>query len=121
MFAGLIGAIAWNLATWYWGLPSSSSHALIGGVVGSAFVEGAASQGTPGVYTPFAEGAAHMVLDGDELVLHMSRLTYAVDAARSLFIGSLGDPAVLRGFGVLMVLALLALWWAARQFRQATA
>src|SRR3954454_6593535 len=38
VFAGLIGAIAWNLATWYVGLPASSSHALIGGVVGSAFV-----------------------------------------------------------------------------------
>jgi PiT family inorganic phosphate transporter len=38
VFAGLIGAIAWNLATWYFGLPSSSSHALIGGMVGSAFV-----------------------------------------------------------------------------------
>jgi inorganic phosphate transporter, PiT family len=37
VFAGLIGAIAWNLATWYYGLPSSSSHALIGGVVGAAF------------------------------------------------------------------------------------
>ena len=37
VFAGLIGAIAWNLATWWFGLPSSSSHALIGGVVGSAF------------------------------------------------------------------------------------
>jgi PiT family inorganic phosphate transporter len=36
VFAGLIGAIAWNLITWYLGLPSSSSHALIGGVVGSA-------------------------------------------------------------------------------------
>src|ERR671915_2330917 len=35
VFAGLIGAIAWNLVTWYFGLPSSSSHALIGGVVGS--------------------------------------------------------------------------------------
>ena len=35
MFAGLIGAIAWNLITWYYGLPSSSSHALIGGVVGA--------------------------------------------------------------------------------------
>jgi inorganic phosphate transporter, PiT family len=35
VFAGLIGAIAWNLTTWYYGLPSSSSHALIGGVVGS--------------------------------------------------------------------------------------
>ncbi|MEO8687913.1 MAG: inorganic phosphate transporter [Solirubrobacteraceae bacterium] len=38
VFAGLIGAIAWNLATWYFGLPASSSHALIGGIVGSAFV-----------------------------------------------------------------------------------
>jgi PiT family inorganic phosphate transporter len=36
VFAGLIGAIAWNLVTWYLGLPSSSSHALIGGVVGSS-------------------------------------------------------------------------------------
>jgi PiT family inorganic phosphate transporter len=34
-FAGLVGAIAWNLITWYYGLPSSSSHALIGGVVGA--------------------------------------------------------------------------------------
>jgi PiT family inorganic phosphate transporter len=35
IFAGLVGAIAWNLITWYFGLPSSSSHALIGGVVGA--------------------------------------------------------------------------------------
>ena len=35
VFAGLIGAIAWNLATWWFGLPSSSSHALIGGLVGA--------------------------------------------------------------------------------------
>ena len=35
IFAGLVGAIVWNLATWYFGLPSSSSHALIGGVVGA--------------------------------------------------------------------------------------
>src|SRR3954453_2567541 len=38
VFGGLIGAIAWNLVTWYFGLPSSSSHALIGGVVGAALV-----------------------------------------------------------------------------------
>ncbi len=37
IFAGLVGAIAWNLITWYYGLPSSSSHALIGGMVGAAF------------------------------------------------------------------------------------
>jgi PiT family inorganic phosphate transporter len=35
VFAGLIGAIGWNVVTWYYGLPSSSSHALIGGLVGS--------------------------------------------------------------------------------------
>jgi PiT family inorganic phosphate transporter len=35
VFAGLVGAISWNLLTWYFGLPSSSSHALIGGVVGA--------------------------------------------------------------------------------------
>ncbi len=40
VFAGLIGAIAWNLATWYFGLPSSSSHALIGGLIGAALVAG---------------------------------------------------------------------------------
>ena len=42
VFAGLVGAIFWNLVTWYLGLPSSSSHALIGGVVGSASVAGGA-------------------------------------------------------------------------------
>ena len=36
VFAGLVGAIAWNLATWWAGLPSSSSHALIGGLIGRA-------------------------------------------------------------------------------------
>jgi len=45
IFAGLIGAILWNLLTWYFGLPSSSSHALIGGVVGSTL----AAEGTKGV------------------------------------------------------------------------
>src|ERR671936_2158847 len=33
LLAGLIGAIAWNLITWYLGLPSSSTHALIGGII----------------------------------------------------------------------------------------
>ena len=33
IFAGLIGAIVWNLVTWYFGIPSSSSHALIGGII----------------------------------------------------------------------------------------
>ena len=40
ILAGLIGAIIWNLITWYFGLPSSSSHALIGGYAGAAIVAG---------------------------------------------------------------------------------
>lgn len=35
VLAGLIGAIVWNIITWWWGLPSSSSHALMGGLVGA--------------------------------------------------------------------------------------
>jgi len=38
--SGLVGAITWNLTTWYFGLPSSSSHALIGGLVGAALASG---------------------------------------------------------------------------------
>ena len=40
IFAGLLGAITWNLTTWYFGLPSSSSHALIGGLVGAGIAGG---------------------------------------------------------------------------------
>ena len=39
IFATLIGACAWDLITWYWGLPTSSSHALMGGLVGAALVK----------------------------------------------------------------------------------
>src|SRR4051794_26231848 len=44
VLAGLVGAIGWNLVTWYFGLPSSSSHALIGGLVGAALAGGAVVQ-----------------------------------------------------------------------------
>ena len=40
IFAGLVGAISWNLITWYFGLPSSSCHALIGGFAGAAIAKG---------------------------------------------------------------------------------
>ena len=45
VFAGLVGGILWNLATWLFGLPSSSSHALFGGLIGAAI----AALGTAGV------------------------------------------------------------------------
>jgi PiT family inorganic phosphate transporter len=44
VFAAVIGAIVWNLITWYFGLPSSSSHALIGGLVGAAIASSATVQ-----------------------------------------------------------------------------
>jgi PiT family inorganic phosphate transporter len=55
LLAALIGAIAWNLVTWRLGLPSSSSHALIGGLVGAALVQ----SGSSGVQW---HGLAHKVI-----------------------------------------------------------
>ncbi len=40
VFGALMGACGWNILTWWWGLPSSSSHALIGGLIGAGFVKG---------------------------------------------------------------------------------
>jgi PiT family inorganic phosphate transporter len=39
IFGALVGAISWNLITWYYGIPSSSSHALIGGMIGAALIK----------------------------------------------------------------------------------
>lgn len=44
VMAGLVGAITWNVITWYFGLPSSSSHALIGGLIGAALASGVVVQ-----------------------------------------------------------------------------
>ena len=50
IFGALIGAIAWNLITWYYGIPSSSSHALIGGLIGAAMAKaGTAPLLAPGI------------------------------------------------------------------------
>jgi inorganic phosphate transporter, PiT family len=43
VFAGLAGGVAWNVTTWYLGIPSSSSHALIGGVIGATIVHAGSS------------------------------------------------------------------------------
>src|SRR6187402_1832449 len=43
VFGALIGAITWNLVTWYYGIPSSSSHALIGGIVGAVIAKAGTS------------------------------------------------------------------------------
>ncbi|MGZ8208923.1 MAG: anion permease [Burkholderiales bacterium] len=50
IFGALVGAIVWNLVTWYYGIPSSSSHALIGGMVGAVVAKvGAGSLIAPGL------------------------------------------------------------------------
>jgi PiT family inorganic phosphate transporter len=51
IFGGLIGAIAWDLITWYYGLPTSSSHALIGGYAGAAVAKAGWSSIIPGGWT----------------------------------------------------------------------
>ena len=47
ILAGLIGAIAWDLITWYFGLPTSSSHALLGGYAGAGMAKVAITRGLP--------------------------------------------------------------------------
>jgi len=83
IFAGLVGAIIWNVITWYKGIPSSSSHALVGGVLGSVLVaEG--SSGVlwgglgskvvaPALVAPFVCGAAAIVATRVALRLTRSR------------------------------------------------
>jgi phosphate/sulfate permease len=51
IFAGLLGAIIWDLITWYWGLPTSSSHALIGGYAGAAVTKAGFSVIIPSGWT----------------------------------------------------------------------
>src|SRR5215813_7503966 len=71
IFAGLIGAILWNVTTWFLGIPSSSSHALVGGVVG-AVVAGVGTNAViwsgiaskviiPAVLAPFVCGLAAFI------------------------------------------------------------
>ncbi len=72
VLAALIGAIVWNLITWWLGLPSSSSHALIGGLIGAALVQ-SGSEGVewhsilhsvvlPGIFAPIIAFAAAFAL-----------------------------------------------------------
>jgi PiT family inorganic phosphate transporter len=76
ILAGLLGAIAWNLITWYYGIPSSSSHALIGGYAGAAITKAGVGVLIPGGWVMpilfiflsplvgFAFGLAMMVATG---------------------------------------------------------
>src|SRR6187200_782625 len=74
IFGALIGAITWNLITWYYGIPSSSSHALIGGMIGSAMAKsGTAPLLAPGILKTTAfiviSPVLGMLLGGSLMVL----------------------------------------------------
>jgi inorganic phosphate transporter, PiT family len=92
VFAGLVGAIAWNLITWNYGLPSSSSHALIGGVVGSAFV-------AVGADAIFGEGILGEVLIPAVIAPVLAFVAGAIAITGAYWIvGSLRPGPVTRGF-----------------------
>jgi PiT family inorganic phosphate transporter len=77
VFAGLAGAITWNLITWYFGMPASSSHALIGGIagatiaaVGTGAVKGQAIVGTVVIPAVVAAGLAFVVAGISILIVY---------------------------------------------------
>jgi PiT family inorganic phosphate transporter len=102
VFAGLAGGIAWNITTWYLGMPSSSSHALIGGVVGAIMVHAGGSaviwSGVAGkVFIPaiFAPLFALAVAALGTVLAY--RITHNFDdgvARRSFRVGQIGSAAM---------------------------
>ena len=56
ILAGLLGAIVWDLITWYYGLPSSSSHALFGGYAGAAMAKAVVAHGFSSMFAPIIAG-----------------------------------------------------------------
>src|ERR687897_2267763 len=105
VFAGLIGAISWNLTTWYYGLPSSSSHALIGGVIGSTI----AAVGTGAVIFDGVVGDVLVPAVVAPIVAFLVGAAAIVIAYR--IVGRLRPGAVTRGYrlGQLVSGGLLAL------------
>jgi inorganic phosphate transporter, PiT family len=102
VFAGLAGAIIWNLLTWYFGIPSSSSHALIGGVIGSMLAAAGSHavkwQGLvskiiiPAVLSPFIAGFVAAV--GTYLVYRISRSMHERSRSAGFRIGQIGSASM---------------------------
>lgn len=78
ILAGLLGAIAWNIITWYFGLPTSSSHALVGGYAGAAVIRAGWSVIIPGGWSKTLTFIVLSPLIGFVLGLAFMFLTYAV-------------------------------------------
>ncbi len=102
VFAGLVGGILWNLSTWFLGIPSSSSHALIGGVIGStlAAAGGHAVQWhglvskvvLPALFSPVIAGGVAIV--GTYLVYRISRGVPEQARSRGFRIGQIGSASM---------------------------
>lgn len=102
IFAGLVGGMVWNLVTWYLGMPTSSSHALIGGVVGAAFIAAGASAVKghglltkvliPALLSPLAAGFVAVV--GTSLVYLITRNVPGRIRDRGFRIGQIGSASL---------------------------
>ncbi|GAA2744153.1 inorganic phosphate transporter [Kitasatospora cinereorecta] len=102
VMAGLTGSILWNLATWYLGIPSSSSHALIGGVVGATIAAAGASavkwQGlvgkviVPAALSPFIAGAVSAL--GTHLVYRLTRRVAEGPQRHGFRLGQVGSACM---------------------------
>jgi len=102
VFAALIGAIMWNLITWYLTIPSSSSHALIGGVIGATIVASGSgavdvhnllhSVIVPAVLSPFICGA--VALMGTFAAYRLIRMLRAGEALKGYRLGQIGSASL---------------------------
>ncbi|MFC7840998.1 anion permease [Streptomyces sp. NPDC057382] len=102
IFAGLVGAILWNLLTWLLGLPSSSSHALFGGLIGAVWA-GAGSQGVhagkvvekvlvPAVASPLVAGVAALLATG--LAYRLTRRARRETVAKGFRAGQIASASL---------------------------
>lgn len=78
ILGGLLGAISWNIITWYFGLPTSSSHALIGGYAGAAIVRAGWSVIIPKGWYPTLKGIVLAPLIGLALAFVLIVITYSL-------------------------------------------
>ena len=102
VFAALVGAIIWNLVTWYFTLPSSSSHALIGGVIGATLVASGAGAVkfhalvqtvlAPAVLSPII--CLLVAALGTFIAYRLIRLIGAGEARRGYRVGQIGSAAL---------------------------
>ena len=102
IFAGLLGGITWNLATWYFGLPSSSSHALIGGILGATIVAVGtdAIKGTaiiskvlvPAVFSPLIAGGVAVI--GTIVAYRLTQRTHEGSRKRGFRVGQIASSSM---------------------------